>query len=125
MEGTTLFGVHKEAKVFIQDGNNETQSRSLKYSEIFQERTAKQISEAHEALKEIESRLETITELGEQALKTGEGPAAIQIASQTSCLSHLADISPSPQEGFDTTMKILKSGRCYESLMTMVSFLKP
>ena len=66
--------------------------------QTFQEKTVKQISEAHEALKKIGSRLETIAELGEQALKTGEGPAAIQIASQASCLSHLADITPSPQE---------------------------
>ena len=124
MEGTNLLGIHKEAKVFIQDGNNETQSHTLKYSEMFQEKTAKQISEAHEALKEIESKLETITDFGERALKTGEGPAAIQIASQASCLAHLVDIVPSPQKGFDAAMKILKSGSCYESLMKMIGFLK-
>ena len=89
-----------------------------------QQKTAKQISEAHEALKEIESKLETITDFGERALKTGEGPAAIQIASQASCLAHLVDIVPSPQKGFDAAMKILKSGSCYESLMKMIGFLK-
>ena len=67
MEGTTLLGIHKEAKVFIQDGNNETQSHTLKYSEMFREKTSKQISEAHEALKEMKSKPETITDLGEQA----------------------------------------------------------
>ena len=91
---------------------------------MFQEKTAKQIAEAHEALKEMKSKAETITDLGERALKKGEGPAAIQIASQASCLGHLADIFPSPQKGFDTAMKILKSGSCYESLMKMISFLK-
>ncbi len=125
MEGTTLFGVHKEAKVFIQDRNNETQSRALKYSELFQEETAKQILESHEALKEIESKRETITQLGERALKTGEGPAALQIASQAACLSHLADIFKTPQEGFDLAMKVLQSGNCYEKLMQWINALKP
>ena len=91
---------------------------------MFQEKTSKQISEAHEALKEMKSKPETITDLGERALKKGEGPAAIQIASQTSCLGHLTDIFPSPQQGFDAAMEILKSGSCYESLMKMISFLK-
>ncbi|MBC8284746.1 MAG: hypothetical protein H8E32_13100 [Nitrospinae bacterium] len=124
MEGTTLFGVHKEAKVFIQDGDSETQSRSLKYSEMFEGETAKLVAESYEALKEIESKSESIAELGELALRSGEGPAALQIASQAACLSHLADITPSPQEGFDAAMKILKSGTCYESLMKMVDSLK-
>ena len=124
MEGTTLFGIHKEAKVFIQDGKDETKSYSLKYSEMFSEKTSQQISEAHEALKKIEPKIAIITDLGEKALKTGEGPAAIQIASQASCLSHLADIVPSPQDGFNAAIKILKSGNCYESLMKMISFLK-
>ena len=73
-----------------------------------------------EALKEIDSQRETIAKLGEQALKKGEGPAAIQIASQASCLCHLVDIFQSPQEGFDAAIKILKSGVCYEKLMQLV-----
>ena len=91
---------------------------------MFREKTSKQISEAHEALKEMKSKPETITDFGERALNTGEWPAAIQIASQASCLAHLVDIVPSPQKGFDAAMKILKSGSCYESLMKMIGFLK-
>ena len=53
MEGTTLFGVHKEAKIFLQNGDSEAQLRTIKFSEMYQEETAKQISESHEALKEI------------------------------------------------------------------------
>ncbi|MBN4078085.1 hypothetical protein JYT29_02015 [Nitrospina gracilis] len=122
MEGTTLFGVHKEAKVFIQNGDSETQSRTLKYSEMYQENTAKQIIESHEALKEIEAKRETIAEMGESALKNGKGPAAIQIASQAACLGNLSDIFKTPQEGFDAALNILQSGTCYEKLM---QWMKP
>ncbi|MBT5626401.1 MAG: hypothetical protein HOJ76_12460 [Proteobacteria bacterium] len=122
MEGTTLFGVHKEAKVFIQNGDNETQSRTLKYSEMVQEKAAKQIIESHEALKEIKSKREILAEMGESALKNGKGPAAIQIASQVACLGHLSDIFKSAQEGFDATLKVLQSGTCYEKLM---KWMKP
>ena len=125
MEGTTLFGVHKEAKVFIQDGDAETQGISLIHSEMYEEKTSKQIVESHEALKEIESNRETITELGESALKSGKGPAAFQIASQAACLTHLTGIFQSPQECFDAAMKILESGNCYKNLMRWIERLKP
>ena len=120
MEGTTLFGVHKEAKIFIQNGDSEAQPRTLKFSELYQEETAKQITESHEALKEIKSKRETLAEMGESALKNGKGPAAIQIASQAACLSNLSDIFKTPQEGFDAALKVLKSGVCYEKLMQWI-----
>ncbi|MDC1121717.1 hypothetical protein OAT11_00015 [Nitrospinaceae bacterium] len=120
MEGTTLFGVHKEAKIFIQNGDSEAQPRTLKFSEMYQEETAKQITESHEALKEIKSKRETLAEMGESALKNGKGPAAIQIASQAACLSKLSDIFKTPQEGFDAALKVLKSGVCYEKLMQWI-----
>ncbi|MEK9629424.1 MAG: hypothetical protein VW455_10435 [Nitrospinota bacterium] len=120
MEGTTLFGIHKEAKVFIQDRDSETQNRSLTFPEMYDEKTAKTIAESHEALKEIKSNRETLAKLGEKALKTGEGPATAQIASQSASLYHLVNHLSSPQEGFDSAMKILKSGNCYEKLMKWV-----
>jgi anthranilate phosphoribosyltransferase len=120
MEGTTLFGVHKEAKVFIQNEDGEAQSHTLKYLEMYQEKVAKQIIESHETLKEIESKLETLTDLGESALKNGKGPAAIQIASQAACLGNLSDIFKTPQEGFDAALKVLQSGACYEKLMQWI-----
>ena len=120
MEGTTLFGVHKEAKIFIQNRDSEAQPRTLKFSEMYQEETAKQITESHEALKEIKSKRETLAEMGESALKNGKGPAAIQIASQAACLSNLSDIFKTPQEGFDAALKVLKSGVCYEKLMQWI-----
>ena len=120
MEGTTLFGVHKEAKIFIQNGDSEAQPRTLKFSEMYQEETAKQITESHEALKEIKSKRETLAEMGESALKNGKGQAAIQIASQAACLINLSDIFKTPQEGFDAALKVLKSGVCYEKLMQWI-----
>ena len=120
MEGTTLFGVHKEAKIFIQNGDSEAQPRTLKFSEMYQEETAKQITESHEALKEIKSKRETLAEMGESALKNGKGPTAIQIASQSACLINLSDIFKTPQEGFDAALKVLKSGVCYEKLMQWI-----
>ena len=122
MEGTTLFGVHKEAKVFIQNEYSEAQPRTLKYSEMYQEETATQIIESHESLKEIESKRESIAEMGESALKNGKGPASIQIASQAACLSNLSDTFKTPQEGFDAALKVLQSGACYEKLM---QWMKP
>ena len=122
MEGTTLFGVHKEAKVFIQNGDGEAELRTLKYSEMFNEETAKQITESHEALKEIEAKRETLADIGESALKKGNGPAAIQIVSQAACLGNLSDIFKTPQEGFDVALKVLQSGVCYEKLM---QWMKP
>ena len=120
MEGTTLFGVHKEAKIFIQNGDSEAQPRTLKFSEMYQEETAKQITESHEALKEIQSKRETLAEMGESALKNGKGPAAIQIASQAACLGNLSGIFKTPQEGFDDALKVLQSGVCYEKLMQWI-----
>lgn len=124
MEGTTLFGVHKETKVFIQEGETEARPRSLKLSEMYLKETATRIEEAHNTLKEVESKRETIAELGERALKTGEGPAAIQIASQAGCLTDLASLFRTPQEGFDAAMKVLQSGICYDRLMKWVDALK-
>ena len=120
MEGTTLFGLHKEAKIFIQNGDSEAQSHTLKYLEMYQEKVAKQIIESHETLKKIESKHETLTDMGESALKNGKGPAAIQIASQTACLGNLSDIFKTPQEGFDAALKVLQSGACYEKLMQWI-----
>jgi anthranilate phosphoribosyltransferase len=117
MEGTTLFGVHKEAKVFIQNGTDEAEQNSLTLKSLYNEKTAQRLVEAHEELKPMESSLERITEMGENALKTGQGPASLQIASQAGTLSHLCGLFPTAQEGFDQALSVLESGKVYESLM--------
>jgi anthranilate phosphoribosyltransferase len=120
MEGTTLFGVHKEAKVFIQDGADEAEQRSLSLKSLYSEETARRIVAAHEELKPMKSSLEKIVEMGENALKTGQGAASLQIASQAGTLTHLAGIFPTAQEGFDQALAILKSGSAYDSLMNWI-----
>ena len=117
MEGTTLFGVHKEAKVFIQDSSEEAEQKNLSLKTLYNEETAHRIAEAHEELKPIESNLETIAKLGEGALKTGKGPASLQIASQAGTLTHLCGLFDTAQEGFDQALTTLKSGKAYEALM--------
>ncbi len=117
MEGTTLFGVHKEAKVFIQNSSEETEQKNLSLKNLYNEETAQRIAEAHEELKPITSNLETIVKLGENALKTGKGPASLQIASQAGTLTHLCGVFNTSQEGFDRALALLESGKAYESLM--------
>jgi anthranilate phosphoribosyltransferase len=119
MEGTTLFGVHKEAKVFIQNNSDEVKQENLHLKTMYNEET--RIAEAHEELKSIESTLETIAKLGEEALKTGKGPASLQIASQAGTLTHLSGLFATAQEGFDQAHTVLKSGKAYESLMNWIS----
>ncbi|MBT5550918.1 MAG: hypothetical protein HOJ79_10610 [Nitrospina sp.] len=120
MEGTTLFGVHKEAKVFIQEGSEEAEQKSLSLKTLYTEETAKRITKAHEELKLIESSLETLAKMGENALQTGQGPASLQIASQAGTLTHLCGLFSTAQEGFDQALAALESGKVYESLMQYI-----
>ena len=117
MEGTTLFGVHKEAKVFVQDKTGKAEQKSLSLKTLYNEETAERIADAQEELKPIESTLATLTKMGEEALKTGQGPASLQIASQAGTLTHLAGLFATAQEGFDLALKVLQSGNCYDHLM--------
>jgi anthranilate phosphoribosyltransferase len=120
MEGTTLFGIHKEAKVFIQSGTDEAEQKSLSLKTLYSEETIQRIAEAHEELKSMESSLERVTKMGEDALKTGEGPASLQIASQAGTLAHLCGLFTTAQEGFDQAIAVLKSGTAYDSLMKWI-----
>ena len=124
MEGTTLLGVHKEAKVFIQENTDEAEQNNLSLKTLYKEETAQRIVEAHEELKPIESSLETIVKLGENALKTGKGPASLQIASQAGTLTQLSGLFTTAQEGFDRALGLLESGKVYESLMKWISEAK-
>lgn len=117
MEGTTLFGVHKEAKVFIQNNTEEAEQKNLPLNNLYDENTAQRIAEAHEELKPIESTLETLVKMGEEALQTGQGPASLQIASQVGTLTYLAGLFTTPQEGFDKATQVLQSGICHDRLM--------
>ena len=121
MEGTTLFGIHKEAKVFIQEGSSDAEQKNLHLKTMYNQVTALRIAKAHEELKSVESTLETIARMGEEALKTGKGPASLQIASQAGTLTHLSGMFATAQEGFDQALAVLESGKVYESLMQWIT----
>ena len=123
MEGTTLFGV-KETKMFIQDNNGEAEQESLSLKTLYDEETARRIAKAQEELKPIKSTLETLVKMGENALKTGQGPASLQIASQAGTLAHLAGLFATAQEGFNQALAVLESGTCYEKLMQWIEEAK-
>ena len=124
MEGTTLFGVHKKAKVFVQEGTDTAEQKNLSIKNLYNEETAQRIAESHEELKPIESNLETVVKLGENALKTGTGPASLQIASQAGTLTHLCGVFDTAQEGFEQALALLESGKAYEALMQWIAKVK-
>ena len=62
--------------------------------------------------------------MGENALKTGQGPASLQIASQAGTLAHLAGLFATAQEGFNQALAVLESGTCYEKLMQWIEEAK-
>ena len=123
MEGTTLFGV-KETKMFIQDNNGEAEQESLSLKTLYDKETAQRIAKAQEELKPIKSTLETLVKMGENALKTGQGLASLQIASQAGTLAHLAGLFATAQEGFNQALAVLESGTCYEKLMQWIEEAK-
>jgi len=123
MEGTTLFGV-KETKMFIQDNNGEAEQASLSLKTLYDKETAQRIAKAQEELKPIKSTLETLVKMGENALKTGQGLASLQIASQAGTLAHLAGLFATAQEGFNQALAVLESGTCYEKLMQWIEEAK-
>jgi len=124
MEGTTLFGVHKETKVFVQNGTDEAEQINLSLKTLYTEKTAQRITEAHEELKSIEPSLEILAKMGENALKTGQGPASLQIASQAGTLAHLCGLFSTAQEGLEQAFTVLESGTAYDSLMNWIEDAK-
>ena len=62
--------------------------------------------------------------MGEEALKTGKGPASLQIASQAATLTHLCGVFDTAQEGFAQALTLLESGKVYESLMQWITEAK-
>ena len=116
-EGTTLFGVHKEARVFIDSGEKDAIEKKLVLQSMFSEKTRDQIQGAYQDLKSETSTLEFLSQWGETALKNNQGPAAPLIACHTGTLCHLLGMFSTPQEGFDTAQNILSGGKCYPQLM--------
>jgi anthranilate phosphoribosyltransferase len=122
-EGTTLYGVHKPAKVFIESRKEQTDEVVCKLSTMFSEETSSEIEDAYKSLKSEEYDLSKFVDWGESALKNGTGPAAPLIACQAGTLFHLCGFGLSFQEGYDASRKILQEGFCYKKLMQHIDNL--
>ncbi len=122
-EGTTLFGVHKAARLFVLERENkDAEPREIRLSldEMYPAETARKIRDAYAALKKETPRLELLAELGEAALKNGGGPAAPLIASQAGVLAHLLGRVANPQAGYGAAEQTLARGECHQRLMRYI-----
>jgi len=124
MEGTTLFGVHKDAHVFIQTAKSDPVEKKLSVRTMFAPQTAARITGAYQDLKKESPSLEFLAEWGETALKTGQGPAAPLIACHAATLCHLLGMFASVQEGFDAARTILETGDCHHRLMKFLEEMR-
>jgi anthranilate phosphoribosyltransferase len=122
-EGTTLYGVHKPAKVFIESGKEKAEEVVCQISTMFSDETSSEIENNYKALKSEEYDLPKLVEWGESALKSGTGPAAPLIACQAGTLFHLSGFGLSFQEGYDAARKVLREGFCYKQLMQYIDNL--
>ncbi|MBT6602077.1 MAG: hypothetical protein HOB32_10565 [Nitrospina sp.] len=122
-EGTTLYGVHKPAKIFIEPGNEKTNEVACQLNTMFSEKISAEIEAAYQALKLEEYDLPKFAGWGESALRNGTGPAAPLIACQAGTLFHLCGFGLSFQEGYDAARKALHEGLCYEKLMEYIDHL--
>ncbi|MGV7222391.1 MAG: hypothetical protein ACQ9MH_12775 [Nitrospinales bacterium] len=119
-EGTTLFGVVKPTKAFIESGNNEPEERTLELGSMFNESTAQKISEAYEGLKSETANLSRLANMGESALKGNYDPSAVMIACQAGTISSFFGIFPDPQSGFNAAEKIMQTNSPYNNFMRFI-----
>jgi anthranilate phosphoribosyltransferase len=124
MEGSTLYGVHKIAKLFIHLNKIGVQEKKLDANRDLDAATAQQIQEALEALKQLPATREKVAELGEQALQGKGGPAAPLIAWQAATLAYFFGRCPDPPSGYATAKQIIKSGTVHEKLMNYLKECK-
>jgi anthranilate phosphoribosyltransferase len=124
MEGTTLYGLHKTAKLFVHLNKVGVQEKKLDLSRELDPSTVQQIEEAFDAVKEIPASRESVAELGEQALQGKDGPAAPLIAWQAATLSYLFGRFPDVSSGYETAHQFIKSGRCHDQLMNYLKDCK-
>ena len=124
MEGSILYGVHKAAKLFIHLGKIGAQEKKLDASRALDASTAQLIQTSFEELKQIPASREKVAELGEQALQGKGGPAAYLVAWQAATLAHFFGRAQDVQTGCKTAIQILKSGICYNKLMSYIEDCK-
>jgi len=116
-EGTTLYGVHKTARVFLHRQGEAAREIRLDKETMLDRETAARVAAAHQELKSTEASPAVIAFLGEAALKGEPGPAAWLIACQAGTLFSLFGLARDPQAGFKRAMEVLSNGGCYDALM--------
>ncbi len=120
MEGTTLYGIHKKAKLFIHSKERETGEEILHFESMYDETTLGKIQTAFEELKEVSTSRENVAELGERALKDSSGPAAVMIAHQAATLKTQFQNTIDFQRAFNLAIQLQKSGKCLQKLMSCI-----
>jgi len=90
---------------------------NLDFKATFSSPSMDEIAAAHDALRKQTATLGELCNLGEEALKQNQGPAAPLIACQCATFAHLFGIVPSLPEGYDAAKNILHRGTAYTLLM--------
>ena len=124
MEGSTLYGVHKTAKLFIHLNKIGVQEKKLDPSRELDASNAQLIQTAFEELKQIPASREKVAELGEQALQGKGGPAAYLIAWQAATLCYFFGRFQDIPSAYKTAKSLLKSGSSYNNLMNYLKNCK-
>ena len=116
MEGGTLYGVHKRAKVFIKTEDGSTDEKTFDAESLFAA-NAPRILQAHRALKETPATREAIAQGGEAALRGEDHPAAEMIAVQAAVLLWLLGLRNDADTAYEDARAGLSGGGLYEKLM--------
>jgi len=124
VEGTTFFGVHKDARVFIDTGDKEPVEKKLVLENLLSAETCDLVKGTFQNLKKETATLKFLSEWGETALKKNQGPAAPLIACHAGTLCYLLGMFKSPQAGFDAARNVLQGGTCYTQLMKFLAEIK-
>jgi anthranilate phosphoribosyltransferase len=121
VEGTTFYGVHKDARVFVDAGTKDPVEQKLVLENLLSPETCDSVKRTFQDLKKETASLQFLSEWGETALKSNRGPAAPLIACHAGTLGYLLGMFQNPQEGFDAASNILKGGTCYSQLMAFLA----
>ena len=125
LESTTLFGVHKTTPLFSVCLNKETgaqivEKKTIEIGSSLDKKDAERVQAAYMELKAEKTAIGSLTNLGEQALKNGSGPASPLISWQAGSLAYLSGSIASSREGFQAAEEILKKGVAYSRLMAYI-----
>ncbi|MFQ5481972.1 MAG: hypothetical protein ACE5ER_04365, partial [Nitrospinaceae bacterium] len=85
MEGGTLYGLHKAARVFLMTGEPEAEERRFQLSNLYPPAIAERLETAFEALKTLPAAAAPVAQAGEAALKGAANPAR-------DCMAHHAAV---------------------------------